>query len=137
METGKKLYRSSQDVVIAGVCGGLADYLGVDSIIVRLLFAALVFGGGSGIIIYIILALVLPKEETVSMEQIEGKEIKKNEVKQGYDNNDRDQHSMAGWVIVGIGAVWLVNQLMPGWFRWDLVWPVGVILLGIYLLMRR
>ncbi len=137
METGKKLYRSSQDVVIAGVCGGLADYLGVDSIIVRLLFAALVFGGGSGIIIYIILALVLPKEEIVSMGQIEGKEIKKNEINKAYDNNDRDQHSLVGWVIVGIGAVWLVNQLMPGWFRWDLVWPVGGILLGIYLLMRK
>jgi phage shock protein C len=59
----KKLYRSNTDKMLAGVCGGLAQYFGIDSTIVRLIFALLVFFGvGSGIVLYIILALVMPLE---------------------------------------------------------------------------
>lgn len=62
---GKKLYRSSTDKMIAGVCGGLAKYFGVDATLVRLIFALLVFFGvGSGIVLYFILALVMPLEPT-------------------------------------------------------------------------
>ncbi len=58
---GKKLYRSNTDKMIAGVCGGLAHYFGVDPTIVRLIFALLVFFGvGSGIVLYIVLALIMP-----------------------------------------------------------------------------
>lgn len=60
---GKKLYRSSTDKMLAGVCGGLAQYFGIDSTVVRLIFALLVFFGvGSGVILYIILALIMPLE---------------------------------------------------------------------------
>ena len=59
----KKLYRSNTDKMLAGVCGGLAQYFGIDSTIVRLIFALLVFFGvGSGIVLYIILALIMPLE---------------------------------------------------------------------------
>ncbi len=59
----KKLYRSSSDKMIAGVCGGLGQYFGVDPTLIRLIFALLVlFGVGSGIILYIILAIVMPLE---------------------------------------------------------------------------
>jgi phage shock protein PspC (stress-responsive transcriptional regulator) len=60
---GKKLYRSTTDKMLAGVCGGLAQYFGIDATIVRLIFALLVFFGvGSGIVLYIILALIMPLE---------------------------------------------------------------------------
>ncbi len=62
MET-KKLYRSNSDKMIAGVCGGLGQYFGVDPTLIRLIFALLVvFGVGSGILLYIILAIVMPLE---------------------------------------------------------------------------
>ncbi len=62
MET-KKLYRSKTDKMISGVCGGLAQYFGVDATVVRLVFALLVFFGvGSGVLLYIILAIVVPLE---------------------------------------------------------------------------
>ena len=62
MET-KKLYRSNTDKMIAGVCGGLGKYFGVDPTLIRLIFALLVvFGVGSGILLYIILAIVMPLE---------------------------------------------------------------------------
>lgn len=60
---GKKLYRSRTDRMVAGVCGGLAQYLGIDPVLVRLVFALLiVFGVGSPLLIYLILAIVMPEE---------------------------------------------------------------------------
>lgn len=56
----KKLYRSNRQRVIAGVCGGLAEYLDIDVVIIRLLWAAAVILGGSGILLYIIAALIIP-----------------------------------------------------------------------------
>lgn len=61
----KKLYRSNSDKMIAGVCGGLGQYFSVDPTLIRLIFALLVvFGVGSGILLYIILAIVMPLEPT-------------------------------------------------------------------------
>lgn len=58
----KRLYRSRSDQHIAGVCGGIADYLSVDPTIVRILWVALCFAGGPGIIIYFVLAFIIPEE---------------------------------------------------------------------------
>jgi len=60
---GKKLYRSRTDKMVAGVCGGLAAYFNIDATIIRLIFAALiVFGVGAPLLIYLILAVVMPLE---------------------------------------------------------------------------
>lgn len=56
----KKLYRSITDKKLAGVCGGLAEYLGMDSTIVRLILVLAVLFAGVGILAYIIAALVIP-----------------------------------------------------------------------------
>ena len=58
----KELRRSETDVKICGVCGGIAEYLKVDPSIVRLVTILLMFGWGSGILAYIVCALVLPEE---------------------------------------------------------------------------
>jgi phage shock protein C len=57
----KKLYRSRSDRMLAGVCGGLAEYFGVDPTIVRILFVLFALAGGPGLILYIILMLVIPE----------------------------------------------------------------------------
>ena len=57
----KRLCKSAADRKLAGVCGGIAEYFGVDSTIIRLVFALLVVGWGTGIVAYIIAALVLPE----------------------------------------------------------------------------
>ena len=56
----KKLYKSSSDKMIAGVCGGLAEYFGLDSTWVRLGYAVLVLFAGSGLLLYIVCAIVMP-----------------------------------------------------------------------------
>ena len=58
-----KLHKSKSDRKLAGVCGGIAEYFGVDSTIIRLVFALLVVGWGTGILAYIVAALVLPEAD--------------------------------------------------------------------------
>lgn len=56
----KKLYKSDVDRKLCGVCGGIAEYLGIDSTIVRLIWVVLVVFFGTGILAYIIAALDIP-----------------------------------------------------------------------------
>ena len=63
MEEPKRLYRTENGAaMLCGVCGGIAEYFNIDPSIVRLLWAALVIVGGTGILLYIIAAIVLPKK---------------------------------------------------------------------------
>ena len=67
--TSNRLTRSRTDKKIAGVCGGLAKHLGISSTIIRLLFvAAVFFSSGPFILVYIALAIVMPKENVYEME---------------------------------------------------------------------
>jgi len=62
MET-RKLYRSRNDHMIAGVCGGLGKYLGIDPTLIRLAFVLLLlFGIGSGLLVYLAMMLLVPLE---------------------------------------------------------------------------
>ena len=56
-----RLHKSVKDKKLAGVCGGIAEYLNVDPTIIRLAFALLAVGWGSGVMAYIICAIVLPE----------------------------------------------------------------------------
>lgn len=58
----KKLYRSKNNRVIAGVCGGLAEYFDIDPIIVRLITLILVLSAGAGLLAYIIAWIVVPED---------------------------------------------------------------------------
>ena len=57
-----RLHRSTADRKLAGVCGGIAEYLGIDPTVIRLVWALMVFGWGTGVLAYIVCALVLPEE---------------------------------------------------------------------------
>ena len=59
----KRLYRSKKERIIAGVCGGIGEYLGIDPTIVRILWVLLGLMGGSGIIAYIIAWIIIPEEK--------------------------------------------------------------------------
>ena len=63
----RKLYKSSKNKKLAGVCGGLAEYLNIDVTVVRLIWDILSLFYGSGIIIYIICALVIPDDNIIDM----------------------------------------------------------------------
>ena len=57
-----RIHKSSRDKKICGVCGGIAEWLGVDPTIIRIAWALLAFGWGTGILLYFICAFVLPED---------------------------------------------------------------------------
>lgn len=58
---GKKLYRSRMNRQVSGVCGGLADYFNIDATIIRLIWLLAFLFGGTGLLAYIIAAIVIPE----------------------------------------------------------------------------
>ncbi len=67
MNLNKKLYRSTTDNKLAGVCGGIAEYLDIDSTILRLIWILVVVFTGfvPGILVYIVAAIIMPVAPTV------------------------------------------------------------------------
>ena len=61
----KKLYRASIDKKICGVCGGVAEYFGIDPRLVRVITAILFLAGGLSLWVYIIAAIIMPKKSDV------------------------------------------------------------------------
>ena len=74
----KRLFRSRTDVMLGGVCGGLAKYLNVDPTVVRLVFVLLFFIGGGGFWIYLVLWFITPVEPSSSLAAVV--EVKTREV---------------------------------------------------------
>lgn len=135
-----RLTRSSEDRLIAGVCGGLAAYLDIDSTLVRLAFVILIFASGIGLPIYLILWLIMPVEDSESRSDAEV--IQKNlgeigdSVYSGVSGIGR--RGTVGILLILMGAYFLLNQL--GWLSWisgAVFWPLLIIGFGIYLLIRR
>jgi phage shock protein PspC (stress-responsive transcriptional regulator) len=143
----RKLLRSSDDYIVAGVCGGLAEYFQIDSSLVRIIFILLILGCGSGFFVYIILWLIVPKSE--------GKEPdRKEKIKEFAGDVEKTAKSMAkeinlntkikkakrinilGVILILVGIIALWDQLFPWFINWDLVWPGVLILLGVLLIFR-
>jgi len=119
---GKKLYRDPDDRVLGGVCSGLGIFFNIDPIIVRLIFVALFFGGGSSLFIYLILWIVVPKAgNTAQRLEMKGEEVNINnisktikeeiqDVKENYQNfranksyiRSRERLDDAGGVVMSI-----------------------------------
>jgi phage shock protein C len=62
MTMENRFYLSQTDKKIGGVCGGLAEYFGIDSLIIRIIFVILVVGYGTGILAYLLLWLLAPRK---------------------------------------------------------------------------
>ena len=61
---GKKLYRSDENKMLAGVCGGIAEYFGVDPTLIRLAWVVFSLLGGSGLLAYILAAIIIPRDDS-------------------------------------------------------------------------
>ena len=110
----KRLFRDTDEAMIAGVAAGLGKYLDIDTIIIRLIFIALVFAGGSGILLYVILWLLVPEAKTNSDRlQMDGLAVNIDNIKQTIDRADvpgatrRVSRSIVSGLMMGIRV--LVN----------------------------
>lgn len=148
----KRLYRSESDRMIWGVCGGLAEYFGIDPIIVRIVAVLLIFARGIGLLAYLVLAIVVPREGSKSdepsdtiKENVEGmKETATelgNEIRSTFAKgeekpeavNRTHQHgtNIVGIILIVIGIFFLLaNFGLLNWFSWDVFWPLVLVAIG-------
>lgn len=121
IQAERRLYRSNTQRVFAGICGGLGDYFAVDPVWFRVGFVVLALGGGSGILIYLLMWLIVPPAPD------------------GYRAPSSGQGFVPGAAVVGavlmiVGTIALVNTVAP-WIG-QYVWPIVFILGGLALLLR-
>jgi phage shock protein C len=136
MSTAKKLYRSSSDKIIAGVCGGLAEYFSVDSTLIRILFVALTLANGFGILLYIIMALIVPKDKKTGTRDNVRDLAEGAKQLAGQARSSANARNLLGLIIVGLGLVILVKNILPmppAWMHARIFWPVVIIVVGLYL----
>ncbi len=145
-----RLYRSRTDVMLGGVCSGLGKYLGIDPTLVRLFFVLLALASGAGVWIYLLLWVIVPREESpetspsetlrAGVEEIgERARALGTEVQQGLEGGNPRAAMILGAALVVLGAVFLVRQLDVPWLRWldaDVLWPVLLIAAGAVLVWR-
>lgn len=155
-----RLYRSRKDRMLGGVCGGLAQYLGIDSLFVRLFFVLLALGPGIGVVVYLILWILLPAESregawqpTYGEAAGEGQEASSgpeeigrraraigSEIQEAVSHPHPQAGMIIGAALVLLGVVYLLQNLNVAWLRWmdfDVLWPFLLILGGIALLARQ
>ncbi len=153
-----RLTKSATDRVIDGVCGGIAEYFSVDPVIIRLIFVALVFINGIGILLYIILAIITPKAERVDQlpkdtiqENVQemGDRLKEAGEKLGSTlSRESKQGAHARWLglfLILLGVYFLLNTFnmlrwfnnMFWWFDMDIFWPLVLIFIGLWLIIAR
>ncbi len=119
--------RSRRDRVIAGVCGGLAEYLGLDPTLVRVATVVIALLPGPAVLAYLIAWLVIPEETNGNPA------APRPSRPAGVSDSGR---YIAGGVLIAIGGLWLLGELLPWVFNATVVLPVVLIALGAALLIQ-
>lgn len=139
--------------MIAGVCGGIAEYFDIDSTLVRLLTVLIMLIGGAGVFAYIIAWIIVPKNP----DQISDKAFKKREnikekikngakdiikeVKEHFESEEpshksiKNKRILGGIIVIAIGLIFLLNGFFP-WVGWNKLWPVILIAVGIIIMIQ-
>ncbi|HOP13412.1 MAG TPA: PspC domain-containing protein [Lentimicrobium sp.] len=158
-----RLYRSVHGRVIGGVAGGLADFFGMDPTIVRLIFVLLVIFGGSGVLLYLILWIILPEKNQYTSfysgaappnPAPAGSDTGIGETYEGFEQGRPAQpyyqaadatpemqqrkkvegSLIGGVVLIFIGSIFLIERFVPRIDFGDL-WPVILIAIGLVLIV--
>ena len=153
----QRLERSNANRVIAGVCGGIAEYLAVDPTLVRVVFVVLGFFGGIGLLAYIVLLILMPlpgrpapftstPSPSASSNATAGSEADHAAttaavapVDPAIHAAEAERRRMAvGYLLIGLGVVFLLSN--AGMFRfvqWQFLWPLVLIGIGVLFLVQR
>jgi phage shock protein PspC (stress-responsive transcriptional regulator) len=140
----RKLYRLPDQGKLFGVAAGLAQYFDFDVTLVRIILIVLVVAGAGFIIpVYLALALLLPTPETkVTKDGNVAETVKGNFTSITQDLREGEAghraRNVLGIGLIVFGAWLLAIRIAPEVFtiRWDIVWPVTLVLLGLLVLMR-
>jgi phage shock protein C len=152
----KRLYRSRDDRLIFGVCGGLAKYFDIDPVIVRIITIVVALVTGVGILAYIVMGIVVPLESSqvsepkdVIKENVEeykqtasqlGDEIRSTFGKKegAPEETAKDRHrgrNILGVILVVIGILCLLASFnLFGWLSWGRLWPLILVAIGLLII---
>ena len=147
-ETPSKFYRSTTDIVIAGVAAGIADFFEIDPLIVRILFILLFAFGGSGLVIYLILWIIVPKkgDKSKNTEEIIKKNVAELKVKAqelvekvkiaggNHHKSDYKNKKWFGIMVLALGAMLILRNM--GVFYMRDFWPVALIIFGLAIFFK-
>ena len=132
--------RSRQNRIFGGVSGGLADYLSIDLLVIRILFVASVFLSGIGILLYIIMWIVIPEETTMTYSAADN--INTSGATSEPDINftmpkkkNKNGQVIFGMVLILIGVFFLGIEVFS-FFNFEDLLPIILVGFGIYLLWK-
>lgn len=131
----KKLYRSRQDKMIAGVCAGVAEYYKIDSTLVRLAFVLLTLAYGGGLIAYIVCAIIIPEKPVDYVEDMDASGSEANPFGSDNFSTQKKTKQLIGIGLVILGVLFLFDKLF-WWFDRGIIWPIGIIAVGAFLLIK-
>ncbi len=153
----KRLYRSRSDRMVWGVCGGLAKYFDMDPTIVRVITVLSIFFGSLGIWAYIILAIVVPLENSKAAEPKDTIKENVEEIKETASALGRELRSTLageegeseeiarmrhrrrntlGIILIVLGSFFLLGSFnIFRWFNWGNLWPLVLVAIGVLVIL--
>lgn len=134
----KQLYRSNEKI-LAGVCSGIAEYFEVDPTIVRIIWLLSCFVGGIGLVAYIVCWLVMPAKSFspfgTSSRNLESSPTRENATRETSSPNKEKSKQIFGIALIVIGSIFMLDKAFR-WFNMDIIIPLGIIALGVYILFH-
>jgi phage shock protein PspC (stress-responsive transcriptional regulator) len=125
----RRIYRSTSDSKVFGVCGGLGDYLGIDPTLIRIFFVILTFIKGIGMFLYLFLAVIVPRAPHGEEKVIEIIPF----------NENPQARNIVGGALVTLGLFLLLDSMNMLGFRWlklTNLWSFLLIFGGFFILWR-
>lgn len=150
----RRLYRSRSNAMVGGVAAGIAEYFDLDPTLIRLVWVLLLFTG-TGLLLYLIAWIVIPpapegeptrafeRTEEIRQQVIETAKDIESEWREGHTTRTAAEQEEVtarrrqalGWILVAIGVLALSQQIFV-WLSLDVVWPVVLILLGVFVIVQ-
>ena len=129
----RRLYRSRDDRVVSGVCGGLGEYFGIDSVLVRIAFVLLIFAGGLGLLAYVLGWIFIAEEP----DELHGETQSTFDLAVDATGVERRGGAVVlGLVFVGLGILFLLDVAWPDFLSWRYAWPIALIAVGAAIVLR-
>jgi phage shock protein C len=132
----RSLYRCRHDRRIAGVAAGVAEYFDLDPTIVRLVWLVSIFFGGFGLLLYIVMAIVVPNEPLTEQELQQPADRESPHRHVTGSRNDGLGMTFLGIALIVFGGLALANTVVVDWgYSGGFLWPGFILALGVLLLV--
>lgn len=145
----RRLTRNTSKAILGGVASGFGGYLDVDPVLIRLVFIILCLAGGSGVIVYIVAWLVMPRDDQeaaadgmsppadqFAAEVKEAGERVVDNIRRSTGDAGRGR-VIGGLILMVLGLLFLMNQFYAlDWLRFRYLWPLGLVGVGVMLFIQ-